>query len=114
MNRLALVRGSYGALLLAAPDLAVSLLSGQPSSPKAALVVRVLGARQVLQAAATAGTPTALVWTLGAGVDVTHGLSAVGLAVVQPPWRRAGLSVASIAGLFAVSGMVRASRARAH
>ncbi len=113
MSPAVVVRGGYGVFLVAAPDRALRVLSGRPSTGGTRAVVRVLGLRQVAQAVVTAAVPEPVVWKVGAAVDVAHGLSAVGLAVAEPGWRRAGITVSLVAGAFAVSGMAAASGAGA-
>ena len=54
-------RACYGGLLLCAPHRMAALGAGHPAGPRAAAVARVLGARHLLQAAATAAALTAAV-----------------------------------------------------
>jgi hypothetical protein len=53
------VRACYGGLLLAAPHRVLSVCTPGAASPRTLGVVRVLGARHLLQAALTAGTLSA-------------------------------------------------------
>lgn len=110
VNRLTAARLGYGMVLLAEPGLVVRVYGGQPGGPDRA-VARVLGWRQVVQAAACAGSPGASVLLLGAETDVAHALSAVGLATADRPRRRAGLTEALLACAFAVAGVAAAKRA---
>jgi len=110
VNRLALARGAYGVLLAAAPRLVVRAYGGRPGQPDRA-VARVLGWRQMLQAAGCAGAPGTWVLLLGAEADAAHALSAVMLAVADRPRRRAGLTEALVACSFAAAGIAAARRA---
>jgi len=74
----------------------VHAYDGLPGQPDWA-VARVLGWRQLLQAAACAGSPGACVLLLGAEADAAHALSAVMLAAADAPRRRAGLIEALLA-----------------
>jgi hypothetical protein len=86
----------WGATLVSAPRLVLRLLGGRETR-LAEVVLRVLGARQVLQAAVTAVCPSRVVLIGGVGADGLHALSALGLAVVEPSQARVGLADAGIA-----------------
>jgi hypothetical protein len=75
-------------------------------------VVRILGARQLIQALVTRLRPTATVLTLGAWVDGTHAASMVALAWGHPRWRRAALTDAVTAAALAAAGAAAAKRER--
>jgi hypothetical protein len=107
-RRMDLVRGGLGLAHLAAPGLAGRLLSGAPFGSGARAVVRVLGARQVVQAAASWARPSTAVIALGAGVDALHSASMIALAGFSRRWRRAGLLDAAIAGALAWAGLAAA------
>jgi hypothetical protein len=95
-------------VLLLAPGRVMALAAGPPVPASAVTVVRVLGARQLLQSAVTALAPTGAVAGLGAAVDALHAGSCVGFAAVWPRWRRAALTDAVIAtALAAVSWSCR-------
>jgi hypothetical protein len=95
--------GWAGVLLLGADR--VMAMGGRPPIPAAAIAVaRVLGARQLVQAALTAVAPTGSVAGLGALVDGLHAGTNLGLAALSPRWRRLALTDAVIAAGFAVSG----------
>jgi hypothetical protein len=80
-----------------------------------AAVVRLLGARELAQAAAIAATPRAL--PAAAGVDVLHALSMLGLAALAPRYRTAALAAGGSALAWAAlergtrPGTVRSGRA---
>jgi hypothetical protein len=109
VNRLTAVRLAYGAVLLAVPGLVVRAYGGCPAGPDRA-VARVLGWRQVMQAAACAGSPGTCVLLLGAEADAVHALSAVALAAADAPRRRAGLTEALLACAFGAAGVAAARR----
>jgi hypothetical protein len=97
-------RAGWAAALLFAPERVLGV-GGQPSIPAAAVVVaRVLGARQLLQAALTATAPAGPLLGVGAAVDALHAGTDVGLAAVSPRWRHIALIDAVIAATFAASG----------
>jgi hypothetical protein len=80
----------------------------------AAAVLRVLGVRHIGQAVVEAPGPQPVVRYLGAAVDGLHALTAVGLAVIDPRWRRGALTDTAIAAFFAATTAVSATRAGAH
>ena len=87
------VRVGWGAALIAAPR---PLLRGLaradgPADRVAVAVLRVLGVRHVAQAVGEMLGPQPIVRYLGAAVDGLHALTAVGLAVLDPRWRRGAL-----------------------
>ena len=110
MTHFATLRAGYGTVLLLAPDHVVKLCTGRLPDPRARGVVRVLGARHIVQALLTGGAPTAAVLAVGAEVDLTHSLTALGLAALDPPRRRAGFVDAAAAASFTVIGAVRTAR----
>jgi len=106
--RLSRVRAGLGTAHLLFPALAGRLLAGQPFDDTARVLVRVLGARQLTQALATGGQPTAAVLALGAVVDAAHAASMLTLGLVTCRWRRAALLDALIAAGFAIAGATAA------
>jgi hypothetical protein len=110
VNRLTLARAAYGLLLTTAPGLVVRAYGGQPV-PADRTVARILGWRQLIQAAACAGAPEAQVLLLGVEADAAHALSAVALAAADRPRRRAGLTEALLASSLAAAGVAAARRA---
>lgn len=111
MNWFAGLRAGYGALLLAAPDPVIRLYTGHRADHLTRTVSRVLGTRHLVQGIVTAGTPGAVVLALGAEVDLAHVASMLGLAVLDPRRRRAGLVDAVAASAFGIAGVVLARRA---
>lgn len=111
VNRFAVVRAGYGALLLTVPDPVIRLFTGRRADRLTRSATRVLGSRHLIQSILTAGTPGAPALTRGVQVDLAHVASMLGLAVLDQRRRRAVLVDAAAAGTFAVAGMVLARRA---
>ena len=105
MNR---TRAGLGAAHLAFPGLGGRLLLGGPFGDSARTVVRVLGARQIAQTAASWVRPTPAVLRLGAEVDALHCASMLVLAILSRRWRRPALASAAIAGMLARAGLAAA------
>lgn len=98
---LAVARVSWGGLLIVmAPRLARWV--GHPPDRRAAVVMRVLGFRHIVQAAVVARRPRYL--GVGALLDLLHGISMLGLAAFDGPRRRAALLDATVAFGFAAGG----------
>jgi hypothetical protein len=116
------VRACYGGLLLAAPRRALSVCAPGQADPRALGVVRVLGARHLLQAALTAGAlsargpseeiPPGRTLLAGSGIDAAHAASMIGLALAHRPLRRAALADALLAGSLAAFGIMIARQLR--
>jgi hypothetical protein len=116
------VRACYGGLLLAVPRRMLSLCAPGQAGPRAFGVVRVLGARHLLQAALTAGVlsargpaeeiPPDRALLAGSGVDTAHAASMIGLALAQRPLRRAALTDALLESSLAAFGIMTARRLR--
>ena len=97
-------RGAYGAVLLCAPGPLTSAAAGRPASTGARATARVLGARQLLQAAVTGAGASPAVLALGAVTDLVHAASMLGLALAGRRWRRAALLDAALATALAAAG----------
>jgi hypothetical protein len=110
VNRFAAVRAGYGAVLLCAPDPVVRLYSGHPADRRTRAVARVLGARHLAQAVATAGTPGRAVLALGVEADLAHAASMIGLAGWDRARARAGSVDAFAAASLALVGVLVARR----
>lgn len=87
---------SWGAALLARPEQIADVVGGGTAPP--AWIVRVLGARGVVQEAVVLLVPTRRVALAAAGTDVLHALSMLAAAVRWPRYRRCALASAAIAG----------------
>jgi hypothetical protein len=105
----AAVRAVYGVALVAAPGPLLRLAGGGAPPGRAALVTaRVLGARHLAQAAASALWPSPAVLTAGLATDLTHASSLLVLADLRPRYRRLAGTDALVASAFAVTGLVAA------
>jgi hypothetical protein len=98
----ALIRLSWGALLVAAPGRVVVALGGADTSTSRA-VERTLGARHLLQGAVELAT-----WPryrrVGVAVDLLHASTGVALAVGDERWRRPATLDALATTAFALAG----------
>src|SRR5450755_502709 len=75
-------RAGYGAVLALAPASVLSSLAGQPCDRPTLIVARVLGWRELAQAAVLRSHPGREWQLAGAGVDALHGASMLALAAV--------------------------------
>lgn len=98
-----LARAGYGAALLCAPGSMIGVCTGQPPSPRARRVARVLGVRHLTQAAITACNSGPEVVALGVVVDLVHAASMFALAAAGQSLRRAELADALAATALAVA-----------
>jgi hypothetical protein len=97
-----LVRLATGTADLVMTTAMASAQLGSAPRPKDLVIYRVLGARQVLQAWATAGSDLR---ALGAAVDLLHIASMLPVILVSRRWRRAAALQAGFAAALAVSGL---------
>ena len=107
------VRALLGAVYLMEPQWIPGLL-GVPVDSRARVVVRILGARQLLHAALVAAMPSPLTRLLGSGVDALHAGSMLALAALDKRWRRAALTDAAVAIALAGGGRVSGRRLHNH
>jgi hypothetical protein len=98
------VRGLWGLALLTAPGPLASAVGGVACDPLGRAIIRVLGAREAVQARITSLHPQRRVLLVGAGVDATHSASMILLATREPGLRRLAAASAAVAGLFALVG----------
>jgi len=102
------IRACWGAALLIAPGAVLGALAHQQIDRPARAFARILGARDLVQAATIARRPTRG-WILGgAAVDATHATTMVALAWMLPDRRRLALTNAVTAGAFAAAGLYEA------
>lgn len=94
---LSVVRASYGLALLSVPGPMIRAMTGAPVASRSLAVARVLGARQLAQAAICGLAPTRRLIAAGAAVDGLHGASMLALAGAEPRLRRALLAETVIA-----------------
>jgi hypothetical protein len=93
-----LVRAVWGGVLLGAPGsvLSITTRSDPAFLGTARIVLRVLGARHIVQAAVEARWPRPGVLALAATVDGLHAASGLALAATDPGWRRSALLDATV------------------
>ena len=89
-----IVRGGCGFTLLIRPGAVLQRL-GVPTDGRSCVVARVLGCRHLVQAIVLLIWPARRIQIVGAGVDVLHGASMVGLAILDPPHRKAASTSAA-------------------
>lgn len=104
MRPSALARAAYGALLLVSPDGVVESAAGE-SGGRFTTVRRVLGARHLLQAAATGGDPGRTRLLAGAVVDSLHAASMLPVVAFSDDHRRGAATSALVAAVLAVVGL---------
>jgi hypothetical protein len=98
----------FGAALLARPSQVAGALSGQADLPARGLI-RLLGARSLLQGIVMATIPDPAVLVAGVGVDTLHAVSLVPVVARKKYRRPAAASMA----LAAASALVELTAARA-
>lgn len=106
-------RAAIGAARLTLPALSLPGINASRLGGGGRKVVRVLGARQLAQAALTGRTPTPAVLWLGAEADAAHVATMVGVAVYSRRYRRAALGDAVVSGTLAAAGAWAARNAPA-
>lgn len=99
----ATVTAAAGAVTVLRPQAVARLVGGTGSTP-AALVVRMLGGRQVLQGTAVLIRPTPALVTGATVVDALHATSMIAAALIWPRYRGAALGSAAVAGTSAAAG----------
>jgi hypothetical protein len=99
-----ILRGVWGAALLADPDQVLGIVHGLRVDTKSRVIARILGARQLTQAILSGLRPSPEVLAMGVWVDAVHALTALGLALVDNRRARAGLTDTAIAGVWAAVG----------
>ena len=105
------LRATWGVVLLVAPKPLLRALD-LDVAPKAVVVLRVLGARHVGQSVLAAGFSRPAVGYLSAAVDGIHALTSLGLALVDPRWRRGALGDCGVATAFAALTAITTRSAR--
>jgi hypothetical protein len=97
---LEVVRAAYGMCELIAPDFVSVRLLGEAPDGRARAVVRILGARHLVQAALTAHAGRTG-RRLGGSVDAVHAASMLVLAALDGSHRRSAAANAALALAFA-------------
>lgn len=105
------VRMAYGGAALASPAPVLRIYDGPAASRLDRGVLRILGARHMVQAALTMRMPRAGTLAAGAGVDAVHALSMLVLARHSRERRTAALRDATAAGVLALLGTACSYRA---
>jgi hypothetical protein len=106
-------RAGYGLLLLAVPGPLLRLASGRSPSTRLQAVARILGARQLIQAAVIAVGPDAACLAVSAEADLVHVASMLAWSAFRSPSRRLALLSGAVAGLFAAADIAGVRRAQA-
>lgn len=106
-------RAAWGAALLAAPRAVLRNVHHLDADTTTLVVARILGARQLGQAALSGIRPSPEVLAIGVWVDTAHALSAAGLALADRSRDRAGLTDTAVAAAWAVLGYRDLRRAAA-
>ncbi|SEE04969.1 hypothetical protein SAMN04490357_6744 [Streptomyces misionensis] len=101
------VRVAWGAVLTACPAAVLRRCPRTPASTAADTVVRLLGARHVVQGLATAAGVVPAAWTVVP--DGLHAATMAGLALGSERWRTAACVDLAVATAFAAAGL-RATR----
>jgi hypothetical protein len=104
LRRIEFARGAWGVALLVAPQRVLQGVHRVDVDTKSIVTARILGARQLTQATLSGFRPSPEVLAMGVWVDTAHALTALGLAVVDRPRARAGLTDAAVAGVWAAAG----------
>ena len=100
-----------GVTALARPDLAVRL-TGSQGDPGTRRVIRLLGARYVLQAVAATGVRGRWAAAADAAVDLVHAVSMGPVAYLSPRHRRLATTSGVLAVLFAAGDLATSSKHR--
>lgn len=103
-RKIELARGLFGLALLVAPRPMLRHVHRVEVDPVSVVVARVLGVRQLTQAALSGVRPSPEVLAMGVWVDLAHATSALGLAAVDSSRVFAGLLNAVAATGWAGSG----------
>lgn len=105
------LRAAWGVALLAVPARVLRALERSDHTRAQVVVARILGARNVLQAAVTAAVGGPSIRREGAVVDGIHVLTSLGMAAASRRWRRLALADAAIAAGLCAAGMATAGEA---
>ena len=83
LRSIEIVRGLWGAALLAAPGAVLTRVHGVEPDRTAVTVARILGARHLVQATFSGVNPSPEVLAAGTWVDSVHSVTAFGLAAAD-------------------------------
>ncbi len=90
-------RAAWGGALLLAPSATLGTVHGLDIDTKSMVIARILGGRQLTQAALSGIEPSPEVLAMGVWVDVAHAATAFGLAIADRSRARAGITDAVVA-----------------
>lgn len=99
-----LFRAGWGAALLIVPRGVLAHVHLLRADTKTVVTLRILGARQLAQAALSGIRPSPEVLAMGVWADTVHSLTAAALALADRSRVRAASADAAVAGLWAMSG----------
>ncbi|MBT1003795.1 hypothetical protein KIH31_14415 [Paenarthrobacter sp. DKR-5] len=102
MSPLEFLRAGYGAGELLAPDAVEGRLLGHAADHRSKVVIRILGARHLVQAALTSGRGPAA-HRVGGTVDLIHAVTMLALAAADRRRRRAATVNAVLALVFSAA-----------
>jgi hypothetical protein len=104
-------RAAWGVALLTVPGPVLRAIERTDHTRAQRVVARVLGIRNVLQAAVVASVGGRSIRRRGAAVDAIHVLTSLGMAAASHRWRRLALADAAIAAGLAAAGVRAAGQA---
>lgn len=99
-----LIRAGWGAALLLAPRHVLTHVHHVRVDTKAIAITRILGARQLTQAALSGANPSPEVLAMGVWVDSAHAATGIALAALDRSRARAALTDTAVAALWAGGG----------
>lgn len=107
MTCLESLRAGYGLCQLVKPDFIATTILGHRLDGRSATVVRILGARHLVQSAVISLAPRSVfLHRGGAAVDMLHAATMVILALTDGRRRKAALADAAAAGIFAAAELL--------
>ena len=110
MSRVELARGAWGICQIIGADVVSTRVLKFKRDSAAPAVIRVLGARHLAQALVTSDAPSVIIHRVGAAVDMLHAFSMAVVAVIDHDKRRAALTSAGVALVFAAAELQRPRR----
>lgn len=113
MRLLTTARASWGTALLLSPSSVICAATNASADGPTRTVARILGARQLVEAALTGRRHYQGAILVGAAVDATHAATFAAVALIRPDRRRLALTNVATATAFAVAGLLESRWARA-
>jgi hypothetical protein len=105
------LRATWGVVLLAVPGRVLSAFERTEHTHAQRVVARILGARNVIQAAVVTVVGGRSIRREGAVVDGIHVVTCLGMAAVSRKWRRLALTDAAIAAGLCAAGVTTSGEA---